>query len=73
MYCLSCGYVLLGLSEGRCPECGRPFDPDNVCTFRRFPRGESRGLVVLAYGWLLVSGIVIMLFIVGFLGFMSPW
>jgi len=25
--CLSCGYLLKGLPEPRCSECGRPFDP----------------------------------------------
>lgn len=33
-YCLGCGYVLDGLPEHRCPECGRPFDPDNPRTFK---------------------------------------
>ncbi|HNQ24572.1 MAG TPA: hypothetical protein PKK06_15930 [Phycisphaerae bacterium] len=27
-HCDKCGYLLIGLSESRCPECGRPFDPD---------------------------------------------
>ena len=25
-YCPGCGYCLIGLSEKRCPECGRPFN-----------------------------------------------
>jgi hypothetical protein len=25
--CARCGYLLYGLSEPRCPECGSPFDP----------------------------------------------
>src|SRR5216110_73209 len=25
--CWECGYSLRGLTEARCPECGRPFDP----------------------------------------------
>lgn len=25
--CIQCGYLLKGLSEPRCPECGREFDP----------------------------------------------
>jgi hypothetical protein len=29
MYCRQCGYQLTGLSESRCPECGRAFDPAN--------------------------------------------
>jgi hypothetical protein len=30
--CLSCGYLLRGLTENRCPECGRPFDPNDPRT-----------------------------------------
>ncbi len=39
MYCRKCGYQLAGLSENRCPECGRPFDPSNPRTFLRHPKG----------------------------------
>jgi len=28
--CQKCGYLLLGLVEPRCPECGTPFDPERV-------------------------------------------
>jgi hypothetical protein len=38
--CLACGYVLCGLPEARCPECGRPFDPDNPATYG--PAGPKR-------------------------------
>jgi hypothetical protein len=31
--CLHCGYALRGLSENRCPECGRAFDPADPLTF----------------------------------------
>jgi hypothetical protein len=31
--CLECGYLLDGLPEPRCPECGRPFDPGDRGTF----------------------------------------
>ncbi|HOW69457.1 MAG TPA: zinc ribbon domain-containing protein [Phycisphaerae bacterium] len=27
LFCPACGYMLRGLTEYRCPECGRPFDP----------------------------------------------
>ncbi len=29
-HCLHCGYSLRGLTENRCPECGNPFDPDEM-------------------------------------------
>jgi hypothetical protein len=32
MWCKTCGYVLDGLSENRCPECGHKFDPANPAT-----------------------------------------
>jgi hypothetical protein len=31
--CLGCGYLLRGLAEHRCPECGRAFDPGDITTF----------------------------------------
>jgi hypothetical protein len=37
-YCLDCGYMLIGLSKDRCPECGRPFDRADRGTFRSYPR-----------------------------------
>jgi Leucine-rich repeat (LRR) protein len=37
IWCQKCGYVLDGLSENRCPECGREFDPAKRRTFRRRP------------------------------------
>jgi hypothetical protein len=33
MWCKKCGYPLDGLSEKRCPECGRGFDPDDKESF----------------------------------------
>lgn len=33
MYCIDCKYQLKGLTENRCPECGREFDPDSPLTF----------------------------------------
>jgi rubredoxin len=35
--CEMCGYLLFGLSENRCPECGHPFDPDKKDTPRSLP------------------------------------
>jgi hypothetical protein len=33
MHCLTCNYDLSNLTEHRCPECGRDFDPDDASTF----------------------------------------
>src|SRR3954469_11977685 len=30
--CIGCGYALIGLTQNRCPECGREFDPHNPLT-----------------------------------------
>jgi hypothetical protein len=47
MYCWHCSYVLDWLSERRCPECGRSFDPDDPRTFRRTPKVKKRASLVL--------------------------
>src|SRR5206468_2815359 len=33
--CDMCGYLLVGLSTNRCPECGHPFDPEKKDTPRK--------------------------------------
>ncbi len=38
IYCRRCGYALIGLSEHRCPECGRRFDPADARTVARSVR-----------------------------------
>jgi hypothetical protein len=30
--CIDCGYLLRGLNQSRCPECGRAFSPDDAAT-----------------------------------------
>jgi hypothetical protein len=35
--CSRCQYVLTGLPEPRCPECGQEFDPDDPATYRTKP------------------------------------
>ena len=47
-YCLACGYDLKGLSELRCPECARPFDPDNPQTYASRAGERNRILVLIA-------------------------
>lgn len=46
MYCRKCWYVLDGLTERRCPECGRPFDPLRRGTYRKKPKGWRRRWVM---------------------------
>ncbi|MEW6251117.1 MAG: hypothetical protein AB1716_10755 [Planctomycetota bacterium] len=43
--CLGCGYILDGLPEPRCPECGRWFDPGNPDTYG--PTGPAAGASML--------------------------
>jgi predicted RNA-binding Zn-ribbon protein involved in translation (DUF1610 family) len=57
--CLGCGYRLRSLREFVCPECGRPFDPEDPRTFytdpdrrRRFRR-IRRTAVLITLGGLL--------------------
>jgi hypothetical protein len=37
-FCRQCGYALTGLSENRCPECGRAFEPGDPRTYLHQPR-----------------------------------
>lgn len=43
-YCRRCGYALAGLTEPRCPECGRAFDPNDPRTVARRPDQWHRSL-----------------------------
>jgi hypothetical protein len=38
IYCKKCRYVLDGLSENRCPECGSPFNPLDIRSYATNPR-----------------------------------
>lgn len=40
--CLTCGYLLRGLTKPLCPECGREFDPQDLATFDHDPRRRRR-------------------------------
>ena len=44
--CLKCGYLLRGLPSGRCPECGKFFDPTDMGTY-----GPCRQLGWLGKRW----------------------
>jgi hypothetical protein len=41
MRCLNCKYDLSHLTEHRCPECGREFDPKDPQTFGSPPNREA--------------------------------
>ena len=56
MLCRECYYPLHGLTENRCPECGRAFDPEDRRTFaRRRPR-RWRWEALAALGCLVLTG-----------------
>ncbi len=58
MYCRDCSYPLDHLDQQRCPECGRPFDPESPRTYRRRARRISRG-----WSRLLVAVLVIAVYV----------
>jgi hypothetical protein len=60
MRCKTCQYPLANLTERRCPECGRAFDPANPRTWSLPGDGRHRRL---RWG-LLVMHIVIVLFVI---------
>jgi uncharacterized paraquat-inducible protein A len=48
MRCLNCKYDLRQLTEHRCPECGREFDPNNPNSYDSRPIVDVAGLFLLA-------------------------
>lgn len=59
MYCLGCSYELAAIESDRCPECGRPFSPDDKDSYgtHRHTREKERWLrqaeiVLVANGFL---------------------
>lgn len=48
-YCRRCGYMLHGLVDHRCPECGTTFDPADAGSYRTSPLPGSAGIWI---GWL---------------------
>ena len=51
MRCLSCNYELKNLTEHRCPECGRAFDPADPATFRSPGEWQSQSKLWQAALW----------------------
>lgn len=49
LYCPDCEYNLTGLTENRCPECGKPFDPRDLVA--RMVETVSLGKAVLLLMW----------------------
>jgi rRNA maturation protein Nop10 len=46
IFCRQCGYALYGLDEGRCPECGTPFDISDPATFDKREAHRRRRIVL---------------------------
>ena len=60
MYCRSCRYELSGIPAGSCPECGRPFSPDDPRSYVRLPhRALFQGLIGLGLA-ILLFGVLIL-------------
>ena len=57
VFCQGCGYSLVGLSGDRCPECGRPFDP-NEMPYARVPWLHRRRIGRWAAYWKTVRQVV---------------
>ena len=59
--CLDCNYSLRGLAEFRCPECGRPFDPDRPLSMNlgrplhTMPRWALRPIGRWAAAWMYLA------------------
>lgn len=62
-HCMACGYQLAGLQTRRCPECGRPFDPNEKPYVTPAERLDWQALVrsmllgLLLAGALLATGV----------------
>lgn len=65
MYCLGCRYCLDGLTEFRCPECGRGFHPQLTGSFESGAPNDRKALIA---GFMLFSatvGILAFLLVLG--------
>lgn len=58
-YCRQCGYLLYGLREKRCPECGRAFDPRKLSRIDSHPWGwRLRRWARRATGWAALAAVL---------------
>ncbi|MCI0629205.1 MAG: hypothetical protein L0Y44_00945 [Phycisphaerales bacterium] len=68
MRCKTCHYSLKNLTEHRCPECGRAFDPDYPETFAPDPfdvwTKKTRTLVIYSVGFVIGSIPFVILFLI---------
>lgn len=63
-YCRLCGYILEGLPEHRCPECGRPFDPTDPHTYaRRLQSGLGLLITALVADGLIVAALCVLMLV----------
>jgi hypothetical protein len=62
IYCRGCWYDLRGIESGKCPECGRDFDPEQPCSFLYFPGTRMPDEM---WSVLYVQSVAILLFLVG--------
>ena len=73
MRCLSCHYSLEHLTENRCPECGRAFDPDDPATFGPQPPRALTWWQFCIWTALFWSAIIIPTYIIWNLISMRDW
>jgi len=63
--CLTCGYIIEGLSESKCPECGCEFDSCNPQTFKSAGAPKQGGgtiaLVLSGLAWGAVGIVIVQL------------
>jgi rRNA maturation protein Nop10 len=65
LYCKQCDYLLIGLPEHRCPECGQTFDPSDPATFESTDRKSRRRKTACRFTpWLIVLLMLAPIFVV---------
>ena len=64
MRCLTCNYDLRKLSEHRCPECGREFEPSDPASFMD---GEACSFDTFIF-WAKIAWIAFVLVVCGLIG-----